>query len=104
MPGVKPARVPSVATLCRGLCDSTRLRLLVRIGRGEVCVCDLQTEVGRQQPTVSRHLAMLRRCGLVVQRKQGRWSYYRRTSLPRSLSTIVDLAAPPRGGRCRSCA
>jgi len=104
MPRVKPPLVPSVAAVCRGLCDPTRLRLLARIGRGEVCVCDLQAEVGRDQPTVSRHLAMLRRCGLVIRRKQGRWSYYRRAPLPRSLSTIVNLAAPPRGGRIgRAC-
>jgi ArsR family transcriptional regulator len=103
MPRVKPPLVPSVAALCRGLCDPTRLRLLARIGRGEVCVCDLQAEVGRDQPTVSRHLAMLLRCGLVVRRRQGRWSYYRRAPLPRSLSTIVDLAAPPRGSGRRAC-
>jgi ArsR family transcriptional regulator len=105
MPPVKPARrAPSVDKLCRGLGDPTRLRLLARIGKGEVCVCDLQEEVGRNQPTVSRHLAVLRKLGLVTVRKEGRWSHYRRADLPRDLARLVDLAAPPRGGRCRSCA
>jgi ArsR family transcriptional regulator len=79
--------------VCRGLADATRLRLLGKIGRGDVCVCDLQAEVKRDQPTVSRHLAMLRKCGLVTVRKEGRWSYYRRAPLPPGLSKMVDLAA-----------
>lgn len=96
MSGVKPAtRAPSVAQVCRGLADPTRLRLLSLIGRGEVCVCDLQAGVGRDQPTVSRHLAMLRKCGLVTCRKEGRWCHYRRAALPRALDLMVDLAAPP---------
>lgn len=108
MSGVKPVtRTPSILTVCRGLADPTRLRLLARIGRGEVCVCDLQSEVRRDQPTVSRHLAMLRKYGLVTCRKEGRWCHYRRASLPRPLARMVDLAAPPaaqarrRAGSCR---
>jgi ArsR family transcriptional regulator, arsenate/arsenite/antimonite-responsive transcriptional repressor len=84
---------PSPEKACRGLADATRLRLLAKIGRGDVCVCDLQAEVKRDQPTVSRHLAMLRKCGLVTVRKEGRWSYYRRAPLPPGLSKMVDLAA-----------
>jgi ArsR family transcriptional regulator len=86
---------PSPERVCRGLADATRLRLLAKIGRGDVCVCDLQAEVQRDQPTVSRHLAMLRKCGLVTVRKEGRWSYYRRAPLPPRLSKMVDLAAKP---------
>lgn len=100
MPGVKPS---AAVLACRGLADPTRLRLLARLGRDEVCVCDLQAHVGRDQPTVSRHLAMLRRCGLVTCRKEGRWAYYRRAALPRALAAIVDLAAPPRGRGRKSC-
>ena len=104
MPGVKSTPPPpTVARLCLGLSDPTRLRLLARLGRTEVCVCDLQAHVGRDQPTVSRHLAMLKRCGLVTSRKEGRWCHYRRTALPSALARLVDLAAParPRGrGQC----
>jgi ArsR family transcriptional regulator len=90
---------PSAETVCRGLSDATRLRLLTKIGKREVCVCELQAEVRRDQPTVSRHLAMLRKCGLVAARKEGRWSYYRRAPLPPRLSKLVDLAARPAKGR-----
>ncbi len=104
MPGVKQATpAPAVETVCLGLSDPTRLKLLSRIGREEVCVCDLQAYVGRDQPTVSRHLAMLRKCGLVERRKEGRWCHYRRTSLPPVLARLVDLAAPPRRSEGRSC-
>ena len=104
MPGVKQATTsPAVETVCRGLSDPTRLKLLARIGREEVCVCDLQAYVKRDQPTVSRHLAMLRKCGLVERRKEGRWCHYRRTSLPPALARLVDLAAPPHRSQGRSC-
>ncbi len=89
---------PRVAAVCAALADPTRLRLLSLIGRREVCVCDLQAKVGRSQPAVSRHLAFLRRCGLVKARKEGRWSHYRRAALPPDLVALVDLAAPPGAG------
>lgn len=101
---VKQATLPpKVETVCLGLSDPTRLKLLARIGNEEVCVCDLQGFVRRDQPTVSRHLAMLRKCGLVEARKEGRWSHYRRTPLPPALARIVDLAAPPSCRPARRC-
>jgi len=104
MPGVKsPSAQPTVAQVCLGLSDPTRLRLLARLGRDEVCVCDLQAEVGRDQPTVSRHLAMLRKYGLVTCRKEGRWSHYRRAQLSPALARIVDLAAPPKSRPKKTC-
>jgi ArsR family transcriptional regulator len=104
MPGVKQATLaPKVETICLGLSDPTRLKLLSRIGKEEVCVCDLQAFVKRDQPTVSRHLAMLRKCGLVEARKEGRWSHYRRTQLPPALARLVDLAAPATRSGGRSC-
>lgn len=103
--GKKRSVFPPTEKVCLGLSDTTRLQLLAKIGRSEVCVCDLQAEVKRDQPTVSRHLAMLRKCGLVTLRKEGRWSYYRRAPLPPGLSKMVDLAAKlvkakPSGPRC----
>ncbi len=103
--GKKRSVFPPTEKVCLGLSDTTRLQLLAKIGRSEVCVCDLQVEVKRDQPTVSRHLAMLRKCGLVTVRKEGRWSYYRRAPLPPRLSKMVDLAArlvkaKPSGPKC----
>ena len=68
---------PPVDLLFRAFSDRTRLRILHLLrGGGEVCVCDLQRVLGVPQPKVSRHLAYLRRAGLVLARKQGLWSYY----------------------------
>lgn len=103
MSSVKPARLPTMAKLCRALGDPTRLALLSRLGHGEVCVCDLQSHARRDQPTVSRHLAVLRSAGLVAVRKEGRWSHYRRAALPRPLAAIIDLAAPTKSARNRRC-
>jgi ArsR family transcriptional regulator len=64
------------ATLFAALSDPTRLRLLNLMRGGEICVCDLVDGVDAPQPTVSRHLAVLRRTGLVRARKHGLWSYY----------------------------
>ena len=67
----------SVDLMFRAFSDRTRLRLLNLLrGAGEVCVCDLVDVLGLPQPKVSRHLAYLRRAGLVLARKQGLWSYY----------------------------
>jgi ArsR family transcriptional regulator len=104
MPGVKsPSATPTIAQVCLGLSDPTRLSLLARLSREEVCVCDLQAHVDRNQPTVSRHLAMLRKCGLVTYRKSGRWCHYRRAHLSPALARIVDLAAPPYRRSKSSC-
>jgi ArsR family transcriptional regulator, arsenate/arsenite/antimonite-responsive transcriptional repressor len=63
----------------KAFADPVRLRLLNLLSgeRDEVCVCHLYEALGLPQPTVSRHLAYLRKHGLVVGRKEGLWVYYR---------------------------
>jgi ArsR family transcriptional regulator len=60
----------------RAFSDRTRLRILNLLGGGELCVCDLVDVLGVPQPKASRHLAYLRKAGLVTSRKDGYWSYY----------------------------
>jgi ArsR family transcriptional regulator len=64
-------------SLFRGFADPTRLRILSTLAAGELCVCDLVELLGLPQPTVSRHLAYLRRAGLVRARRDLRFAYYR---------------------------
>jgi ArsR family transcriptional regulator len=60
------------------LADPTRLRALLLLRReGELCVCELTHALGESQPKVSRHLATLRKAGVVLDRRQGQWVYYR---------------------------
>jgi DNA-binding transcriptional ArsR family regulator len=61
----------------RILSDPTRLRLLNLLRDGEVCVCDLTDTLRVVQPKVSRHLAQLKRMGLIEARREGKWMYYR---------------------------
>lgn len=61
----------------RALADCTRLRLLNLMGPDEVCVCFFVEILGVNQPKVSRHLAYLRRAGMVAARRDGNWMHYR---------------------------
>jgi ArsR family transcriptional regulator len=74
---IKPAIRVEMAF--RALSDRTRLRILHLLEGGELCVCHLVEILAVPQPTASRHLAYLRRAGLVIARKEGLWSYYRLT-------------------------
>jgi ArsR family transcriptional regulator len=82
--------------LLKAFADPVRLRLLNLLSgdREEVCVCHLHGALELSQPTVSRHLAYLRRHGLVVGRKEGLWVYYRlarpRAGLHRILLGCLD--------------
>lgn len=59
------------------LADRTRLRLLSLMGEQEVCVCYFVEILRLPQPKISRHLAYLRRTGMVTARREGKWMHYR---------------------------
>lgn len=62
----------------RSLSDSTRLICLLLIQQeGELCVCELTGALEDSQPKISRHLGRLRACGVLVDRRQGQWVFYR---------------------------
>lgn len=64
--------------LFRALADDTRLRaLLLMASEGELCVCEFTYVLEASQPKVSRHLAILRKAGLVTDRRDRTWIYYR---------------------------
>src|SRR5205807_3703007 len=73
-----PAAMASdLVTLFQALGDRTRLRLLNLLAGGELCVCYFVALLGAAQPKISRHLAYLRRSGLVEARRDGKWMHYR---------------------------
>ena len=64
--------------LFKSLADATRTKITLLIAReGELCVCELTVALGQSQPKISRHLALLRSSGLLADRRQGQWVYYR---------------------------
>ena len=73
----KAKKAFDIEVFFRALADRTRLRLLNLIGKDEVCVCFFVEVLGTHQPKVSRHLAYLRRAGIVAARRQGQWMHYR---------------------------
>ena len=77
------------------LSDETRLRCLVLMQQeGELCVCELTYALGLIQPKVSRHLAMLRDAGMVSDRRQGQWIYYRiHPDLPDWAKQVIETTA-----------
>lgn len=66
-----------MALLFAALSDRTRLRLLNLMDGREVCVCYFVEILGQSQPKISRHLAYLRRAGVVAARREGKWMHYR---------------------------
>jgi ArsR family transcriptional regulator len=66
-----------IEVLFRALADRTRLRLLSLMGDDEICVCFLVEVLKTNQPKISRHLAYLRRAGVVAARREGKWMHYR---------------------------
>ncbi|HXG91319.1 MAG TPA: metalloregulator ArsR/SmtB family transcription factor [Blastocatellia bacterium] len=66
----------------KALADRTRLRLLNLMGDHEICVCFLVEVLRTNQPKISRHLAYLRRAGVVASRREGKWMHYRIVTPP----------------------
>lgn len=72
----------SLEILFKALADSTRLRLINLMGDDEVCVCFFVEVLKTNQPKISRHLAYLRRAGVVAARRDGKWMHYRLVEPP----------------------
>jgi ArsR family transcriptional regulator, arsenate/arsenite/antimonite-responsive transcriptional repressor len=76
---VKPQAGFSLDVLFRALADTTRLRLLNLMADREICVCYFVEILEMSQPKISRHLAYLRKAGIVASRREGKWMHYRLT-------------------------
>ena len=77
------------------LADETRARMTLLLARqGELCVCELTCALDLSQPKISRHLAQLREAGILADRRQGQWVYYRvHPQLPEWVSRLLEEVA-----------
>jgi DNA-binding transcriptional ArsR family regulator len=84
--GVKPGaearpgqerRMNEFLAVAKALSDENRVRVLMFLGEDELCVCQIIEMLGLAPSTISEHMAVLHRAGLVQARKEGRWIYYR---------------------------
>lgn len=78
--------------LFKALADETRMHCMLLIQQeGELCVCELMAALEDIQPKISRHLALLRKTGLLLDRRQGQWVYYRlNPDLPDWVGAVLE--------------
>jgi ArsR family transcriptional regulator len=86
------SRLTSLGEAFKAFADPTRLRILGLLAGGEVCVCNIHECLGISQPTASRHLAYLRKKGLVVTRKDGLWVHYKLAPLDEPVLRVLMSA------------
>jgi ArsR family transcriptional regulator, arsenate/arsenite/antimonite-responsive transcriptional repressor len=87
---MKDPQLDRLEVVFKALADATRLRILRLLMAGDVCVCDIHETLRIPQAKASRHLAYLRRAGLVTTRREGLWIHY---SLAKSADPIVASIA-----------
>jgi len=80
--------------LFKNLSDDTRLNLVLLLReKGELCVCELTLMLKENQPKISRHLAMLRESGLLIDRRDGKWIHYRLSPyMPAWAAAVIEQA------------
>lgn len=72
-----PIQAEQARALLKALADPLRLQVIETLGGGERCVCDLTADLGLAQSKLSFHLKVLKQAGLLADRQEGRWIYYR---------------------------
>ena len=93
------AAVEALAPVFKALADPTRLRVLAMLARtgGSLCACEIEAAFDLSQPTVSHHLRLLRRAGLVTAERRGTWMHYTlvRERMESWLHTCEESFGPP---------
>ena len=92
-PGMGDDEAELVAARFKALADPTRVRILNLLARNaELCVCDMNASFDLSQPTISHHLGILKKAGLVDCDTRGRWCFYRaNTQAIRDLAGVLEV-------------
>lgn len=94
---MESSRLQSAVAVARALGHPARMRTLAMLRSGELCVCEVTKVLKLAASTVSLHLEEFKRCGLIVERKDGRWVYVRLADEPsaqRWVTTAMSAAEP----------
>lgn len=75
--GLSEEALSSEAKIFKALSDVNRLKIVQLLKEGELCACELTFALSNSQSTVSHHLSVLKNAGLIKERKEGKWSYFR---------------------------
>jgi ArsR family transcriptional regulator len=90
---LSPVDAGELAALFAALSDPVRLRLLsIVASEGEVCSCNLETPLGKSQPTISHHTKVLADAGLIAGEKRGRWTWWR--AVPSQMTRLGAVLQP----------
>lgn len=73
---ISPISVLKQARIFKAFCDENRLRILYRLQEGETCACELLDALCIGQSTLSHHMKILCDCGVVIARREGKWTHY----------------------------
>jgi ArsR family transcriptional regulator len=92
-PAPKVKDLEALTSVFAALADPTRLRILSLLGDGEICVCHIHASLDVPQPTASRHLAYLRKSGLVEARREGIWMHYKLATIDNPVVGAVMTSA-----------
>ena len=85
----------------KAMADKNRLTLLACMKNGEVCVCDFVTVLRVSQPAVSQQLKKLKDAGIITERKEGTWKYYRlAANLPSVVQAVIETIEANDSCRC----
>jgi ArsR family transcriptional regulator len=93
---IQPEEAATLAAGFKALSDPARLQLISLVAAHadqEACVCDLTEPVGLSQPTVSHHLKLLVKAGILSREQRGKWAYYK--LVPATLNALAGLIASP---------
>ena len=85
-----------IAVIFKALCDENRIRIVKQLRTGEKCACRLLEEIHVTQPTLSHHMKILCDSGMVVGRKEGKWTHYQlsRTGRECAVKLLLELTTP----------
>lgn len=75
--GLDEEAIRSETKIFKALADPNRLKIVKLLKEGELCACELTIALSNSQSTVSHHLSILKNAGLIKERKEGKWSYFR---------------------------
>ena len=95
--GLDDGKIEQRAKLFRALADPCRLKVLLLLRQGELCVCEIMIAVDRPQSSTSHHLTILKEAGLIKERRDGKWSRYRLAE--GAVIDMMNLAALVSEGR-----
>lgn len=89
------------ALIFKAFCDENRIRIIKMLRSGEKCACKLLAELNVTQPTLSHHMKILCDSGIVVGRKEGKWTHYSISPEGAAYATACLKALTAVDGKCR---